>query len=242
MRLKVNRGAPVKASTVRKKIAVCSAVSGSGVSFTSMLLARALSAEGTVTLVELGKPYFYDAFGFASKFTITGFCDYFAATEKKRRLPELANLWSGINWALRKSLPGEPAKELSPSTLFRLINSLPGNYLVLDCSGLEGDSLLELLAEADDIIIVVDPLPGKLLPGTQNLQRLRLKFPDARIVVNKMNPGVHRAEFEKYLGSSDYICLPALDAKTIYKAEYSCILPCDLPGGSKLAAALEKRF
>lgn len=242
MRLIIKEGALAKESSVRKKFAVCSATSGSGVSFTSLVLARALSLEAAVTLAELGKPYFYDAFAFAGKFAITGFCDYFSAAEKRRRLSGLSNAWSGINWAVRKTLPGEPSKQLSPSTLFRLINSLPGNYLVLDCSSLSGEPLSELLADSDEIFIVVDPLPGKLLPGTHSLQRLRLKFPESRIVVNKMNPGVNRAEFEKYLGSSDYIRLPALDAKTIYKAEYSCIPPCDMPGASRLAQAFKDCF
>ncbi len=242
MRLKGKGEACGKEAFTERKIAVCSAVSGSGVSFTSMVLARALSRKGRVTLAELGKPYFYDAFGFAGKFAITGFSDYFAAAEKRRKLSRLGNTWSGINWAVRKSVSGGPVGDLPPSTVFRLINSLPGKHLVLDCSSIADELLSELLADSDEIIIVVDPLPGRLLPGTQKLQRLMLNFPDAQIVVNRMNAGVHRAEFEKYLGSSDYIPLPALDAKIVYRAEYSCILPCDLPGGSKLAAAFGNRF
>ena len=87
----------------------------------------------------------------------------------------------------------------------------------------------EVLPEMDEVMLVVDPLPGRLLLGEERLRRVLMEYPDARIIVNKMNAGVHRAELRRFLGNARTTEIPFIDPPLIYRAEYSCVLPAELP-------------
>ena len=124
-----------------------------------------------------------------------------------------------------------------------LVNELktrPGIETYVCVTGQHRQMLDGVLDRADRILIVVDPLPGKLLPSAARLQRLRYGYPQAVLAVNRMNRGVHRRELDAYLGTSGYLCLPDLGAEVIYKAEYACVLPWDLPEGRKFLTSLKK--
>ena len=45
---------------------------------------------------------------------------------------------------------------------------------------------------------------------------------------------------DAYLGTSSYLALPDIGAQTVYRAEYACVLPWDLPEGKKFLASLKK--
>jgi hypothetical protein len=100
---------------------------------------------------------------------------------------------------------------------------MPGQQVVFDLSGLTEDALDEFLPEMDRILIVIDPLPSRLLPAEKKLRSLILKYPDARLVANRMNKGVPAAELRRFLGGS-FISLPFADPALVYKAEYGCEL------------------
>lgn len=226
------------------RIAVCSPCGGSGVSLIAGTLAYIYAEKGrSVSLTELGKPGFFHSLDLEKKFLLRGFTDYFAAAAKRKnmRSPEFLkagkrNEWQGINWIVNPSA-ASPEQILE---IMRLIYNAPDEYNILDCSSLAGDLLENVLAEADRIFIVLDPLPSRLLPCTDSLQRLRILFPEAALIVNKMNSGVHRGELEKFLGSAACTEVPAVSAETIYKAEYACVLPCTLGDGKQLIGSLKK--
>ena len=225
----------------KRIVAVCSPQRGSGVTLTALALACALSEECSVCFAEAGKPYVFDACGMAKTFLLSGFTDYYQLFADGKPFPGPSNLWRGVHWAVRPgSLPPlQPALNTADDIL-RFAEKLPGSVTMLDCSGLE-DLLLEgVLAGADKVYLVVDPLPGKLLPASPRLQRLRYAFPAAVLVVNRMNPGVHKRELDAYLGTSSYLALPDIGAETVYRAEYACALPWDMPEGRKLLASLKK--
>lgn len=206
------------------RIAVVPASEKAGASFVSGLLARHLSGvtERRLTLAELGRPYFYISLRMEKRFVMRRFIPYCELLKNGKSLRELNNVEEGINWALLR-----PGKDQSPppAELFRFIYNVPGDIIILDCSGLERDKAMNVMAEADRKIIVVDPLPTKLMEYYSFLSELRLKFGDAVYVANKMNRGVHINEFARFLGTKNYIPLPAVKTEHIYKAEYACILP-----------------
>ena len=68
-----------------------------------------------------------------------------------------------------------------------------------------------------------DPLPTKLIPSFSEAERLRLSFPEAAVVLNRMNRGVHKAELRRFLGAGKAAEIPALPAEAVYKAEYNCV-------------------
>ena len=225
----------------KRVAAVCSPQGGSGVTLTALALACALSEKSSVCFAEAGKPYVFDAYGMAKTFLLSGFTDYYQLFAEGCAFPAPGNLWRGVNWAVRPGAarPLQPAWQ-SAADILRFAAKPPGSVTVLDCSGLEGPLLEGVLAGADTIYLVVDPLPGKLLPASPALQRLRFAFPAAFLAVNRMNGGVHKRELDAYLGTSSYLALPDIGAQTVYRAEYACVLPWDLPEGKKFLASLKK--
>ena len=225
----------------KRIVAVCSPQRGSGVTLTALTLACSLAEEASVCFAEAGKPYVFDAFGMGKAFLLSGFTDYYRLFADNKAFPGPANLWRGIFWAVRPGAAEPPPSWLQEADeILRFAEKLPGDYTVLDCSDLDGFLLEGVLSGADRIYLVVDPLPGKLLPASPRLQRLRYAYPGAVLAVNRMNPGVHKRELDAYLGTSSYLALPDIGAQSIYRAEYACTLPLDLPEGKKLSASLKK--
>lgn len=220
--------------------AVCSPSPGSGVTLVAAALACSLAEDAQVSFAEAGVPYVFDAFGFAKKFLLSGFTDFYRAFEDGRPFRGPENLWHGVHWAVRPGRNAESRGLLSAKEILRFAERLPGTHTVVDCSGLEERVLDGVLEGADRVYLVIDPLPGKLIPSSVRLQRLKYAFPGAVLAVNRMNRGIHRGELDAYLGTRDYLSLPDLGAETVYKAEYACVLPWDLPEGKKFLASLKK--
>ena len=225
----------------KRVVAVCSPCRGCGVTLTAAAVACLLAEESSAAFAEAGIPYVFDAFGLGRKFLLSGFTDFFRSFQEGKPFRGPENLWHGVHWAVQPGAAQLPSPvPQAPKELLRFAERLPGRYTVLDCSGMEETLLDGVLDRADRILIVVDPLPGKLLPSAARLQRLRYGYPQAVLAVNRMNGGVHRRELDAYLGTSGYICLPDLGAEVIYKAEYACVLPWDLPEGRKFLTSLKK--
>ena len=194
---------------------------GCGVSFVSGLLAAGLSElpgaeQGGCTLAELGTPCFYTALNIEKRFSDGGFVFYEDALEKRQSLLTVKNSFRKLSLLLRRP----DAAGLAPPIC---ACKMPGQQVVFDLSGFTDDALAEVLPEMDRIFIVADPLPSKLLPAEKRLRRLLMEYPDARLVVNKMNKGVPSAELRRFLGGS-FISLPFADPALVYKAEYGCEL------------------
>ncbi len=217
------------------RIGVAAPCADCGASFVSLLIAQQAAAAGAdVALCEPAGHYFYAALGMEKRFAARGFEPLLAAMDSKRPLRGLRNVELGINWLLRA--PGE-SRELSSAELFRLIALPPGAMCVFDMSGLGRDVLCDALAEMDKVVLVIDPLPSRLLGSYAETERLRLSFPDAVVVVNRMNRGVHKSELKRFLGAKAPVEIQALPADSIYRAEYNCVPPLSDAANKKLLAA-----
>ena len=216
------------------RIGVAGGFPGAGASFTAGLIALQLASEKrSVCLCEPEGHYFYTALGMDRRFESRGFQSLVKSIESGRPVRHVKNTELGINWMLRS--PDEK-RSLSPAELFRLTAMPPGDICIIDCSGLSGDLLFGLLAETDCAVLVCDPLPTKLIPAFGSIERLRLSFPEAVMVADRMNGGVHRAELKRFLGGRSFIELPALPAEAVYRAEYNCVPVCMIPEIKKLLA------
>ncbi len=217
-----------------RRIAVLGASRGAGCSFACGLLARELSGRGLVTLAELGSPYFYAAMGMERRFVTRPFAFYSAIINNGGALKTVCNMEEGINWALKAQKEPDSAE---PLAVLRCFMNIPGDIIVFDCGGLEKQTAKSIMEEADSAVVVIDPMPSRLFEGFELLEELRLRIPKLICVVNKMNGGVHRGELKRFLGSGDYIALPLLDGSLLYRAEFSCMLPADMP---EVRAAVEE--
>ncbi len=208
------------------KIVIASGGSSCGVSFISELMATSLSKLGKVSLIELGKAHFYDSLAFEKRFLSRGFINFFEKIRNNEHiLPTEKNEYGKINWIVRES--GDN-KALKAQELYRALYFPKEEYCIFDCSGLDFETCLNLLAEADVPIVVIDPLPSKLVENRDFLEKIRINLPDANLLVNKMNNGVHRAELVRYLGTKLFFSIPSVPLEYIYKAEYNSILISEL--------------
>jgi hypothetical protein len=88
---------------------------------------------------------------------------------------------------------------------------------------------MDPMADADACAVVLDPMPTKLFAAADFLGRVRASLPDAVLIVNKMNGGVHEKELARFLGTSGYFSVPSVPYDLMYRAEYDCQLPSRLP-------------
>ena len=209
----------------QQRTAVAGLSPGCGVSFVSGLVAAGTAAlpgaesyasDCGCTLAELGTPYFYTALNIEKRFAEGDFVFYEDVLEKRRSLLTVKNCFRRLDLMLRRPDAAGPAPSVCAC-------KMPGQQVVFDLSGLAEEDLDEVLPEMDRILIVIDPLPSRLLPAEKKLRSLILKYPDARLVANRMNKGVPAAELRRFLGGS-FISLPFVDPALVYKAEYGCEL------------------
>lgn len=210
-----------------KRVVVYSPVRGSGISFVSELIALGLVKIGSTALIELGSPKFYDSLGFEKKFLAKGYIDFFEKIRAKQSISfDKGNMYKGVSWIAKKSLDNEI---LSPADVFRLFVAPKEEYCIFDCSGLEEDLALSLLAEADYPIVVIDPLPSKLVFSRSFLEKLKISMPSAIIIVNQMNKGVYSSELSHFLGTSNFYSVSSIPQEYVYKAEYASVPISTLP-------------
>ena len=203
-----------------KRIGIVSSCRGAGGTFYCSQMA--LKSQNSAYIVELGESNYYLAYGMERRFLGQKlvFCDQAASTEK---VADSFVKMFGLYYLVRDP---KAQKTLSYEQLCKLILFAPKGDVFYDFSGVAGDLVLSLISEMDEVYIVIDPLPTRLLKSAQFLEKLKLTYPKAKLVVNKMNRGVHKPELKRFLGS-DFLEVPAYPIEKIYSAEYNCTI-CDL--------------
>lgn len=209
------------------RVAVIPAFSGAGASFVSQALALGLAEEktGEISLIETAGASFFHAMGLEAQYLARAFQDYSLALEKGEPIKGIRNERAGLNCLFR--IPGK-SPDLTVPRLFRLLASAPGDLQIFDFSGMEQALIADAAAECEVRILVIDPLPIKLIEACRFISDFLIRFPDTVLVVNKMNPGVHKKELKGFLAGKKYIEFPHLDPQLIYKAQYCSMLPCML--------------
>ena len=210
------------------KVGIVGIGSGAGVSFTSTCIAKACKEKGKLPcVIELGKASIYDSIGMDKRFYGREYFKFYEAILNDKSIRNNKNISEGINWIVKDT--SERNFELSSSAALRLVNNAIGEVIICDFSGLEFDNhgimLKELLLDMDFIIVVINPLPSKLLPGLSKIEEIKKLIPKQIYVINKSNSGVNRNELLKFIKINKPIYFPHLSAELIYEAEYTCIIP-----------------
>ncbi len=190
------------------------------------------------SVAELGTPYFYRALSFEKREGLYNFMSYTDALEKRSRLSDLENLNQRINWLIKK--PDESPDPPEASKLYRFISRAPGDPVIFDCSGIFGEAALDLAAEMDVRIFVLDPMPTKLLAAYSYISGFLLEDPGAIVTVNKMNSGVPASELKLLLGRRRFITIPYIPAEIRYRAEFSSVLPAAAAPSDKIFAQIKQ--
>ncbi|NLY71293.1 MAG: hypothetical protein GX076_06410 [Clostridiales bacterium] len=223
----------MEATLDRLKIGILGLSQIAGTAFLAATLAKALSDQGySPAVLELGRGGLFDSLGMDKLFVGGDFFYFHNAVANDRSIRGRRNELGGINWALIPS--EESSTNLDLYKKIRLLNNLVGDVIISRMAGLKGEELWKLTWEMDKIIVVIDPLPSKMLEGYELLCELKLSELPLIYVVNKYNKGVNRRQLLSYLKLKNLKYIPMIDYKAIYGAEYTCRTPYDIPEVKKV--------
>lgn len=213
----------------RYKIGVVGLSPGAGAGFISVFLARALAETGVYqpVVLETGGYGLYDILGMDKHFAGREYFRFFDAVRNDKSIRGKSNELYGVNWILRS--PEESDTKMDLLELIRMMNHASGDMIICKISCIRGEELWKLLADMDKVLVVIDPLPSKMLAGHKLLCKFRTAGLPVIYSVNKMNGGVSRRELLGYLKQKKLIYFPMLDQETVYGAEYSCRPAYDMP-------------
>ncbi len=192
----------------------------------------------------------YDAVAMDQRFARREFCDVyerihaseplrFAATGAGwgKQKEKLLNTEEGISWILptgqssRADAIGHNGMDLAQTDLTeaqqaRLLTIPRGEVCVFD---FEADNQWnQTLMDMDVIIVVVDPLPSKMIHSKERfkfLKKLELAGCIVVWVVNYVNRGINLRQVKAYLKTNQIIRVPTFQAELIYECEYACRFP-----------------
>jgi hypothetical protein len=219
---------PEKYEAMEKlKVGIIGISAGAGTGFLTGCLARYLANTGkhSPAVVELGKGSLFDSFGMDMRFAGRQYFSFYRALSENKKMRGMRNMDEGINWILKSD--EERNIKLSFEQKLRLISHTVGDVILCDLSG-EAEPEDELLMSMDQIIVLIDPLPSKMLEGYQvlcNLKFLETERGDMIYVINKMNRGVNRRQLLHFLKIKKPVFLPLVNPECIYTAEYNCKIP-----------------
>ncbi len=171
----------------------------------------------------------YDEVSMEQRFLRRAFCDVYekisnggTVTGTKGNTRSF-NREGGISWILPVS--GD-TKDLTESQQARLLAIPRGEVCIFD---FEAEyQWNHLLMDMDAIIVVVDPLPSRLIHDKKRfrfLKRLELSGCPVIWVVNRTNQGVNMRQVKGYLKTNQILDIPAFSAASIYQCEYDCRFP-----------------
>lgn len=201
-----------------RKIAVVPAGIGAGASFVAAQTAMHIGKN--VSVAELGNPHFYLSLDMERRFCGKAFTFYEDCSGDSYK--DIHNTLFDINWLVRKP---SSCGEIDFKSILKLLSFPPDGYLILDFSRVSEETIFASLSEMDQIYLVLDPLPSKLIAASEFIEKIKLLFPSTLIIINKMNKGVHRNELKRFLGNSSIREIPFYPPEAIYRAEYNCCLP-----------------
>ncbi len=225
----------------RTKIGVVPLCQGAGATLVATSMGKLLSGNKKLKVSfveiakekEMGSKYTYDSLGIDKRFTGRNYIDLFQLQLMGEATRGITNIDDGINWILHKpknkhTVP-DPDKGLNPQRTLdnlRMINNAAGDILICDFE--IHIQMMELLADMDVLVVVIDPMPSSLLAGFQMLTYCKsLEEKGHRVfwVVNKDNGGINKRELHQFLKLKELYYIPLIKGEELFSAEYNCMLP-----------------
>ncbi len=225
----------------RQKIGMLGLSKGAGAGFLAVNLSRMLVLHNGCRpgVAELGSGGLYDSLGMDKRFAGKDYFPFHQAVASERSLRGKNNEYFGINWVLRT--PEEKDLTLNFEQRLRITANASGDPLFCSFAGVPEEESLRLLCEMDHVVLVVDPLPSRILPAYRFLCELRKRDFPLTYVINKWNGGVDRKELLQYLQIKEPVYIPAIPSELIYGAEYACRPVMDMASAEDyLQQAMEK--
>ena len=188
----------------RIKIGVLGLSPGAGAGFVASNLARYLAEQDGLhpAVTELGQGGLYDSLGMDKHFAGREFFSFHQAAFLNRSLRGRKNEYLGVNWVLMP--PKTSGRELTVSQRIRIAGNSAGDPVLYRLTGVPREELRELFWEMDRLILVIDPLPSKILTEYRFLCELRKEDIPFFCVINKWNEGIDRKELSSICGCGNF--------------------------------------
>ena len=225
---------------VRDKYAILGLGPETGVTTIGTILARMASkrTKGLVQYLELRdnsleKPLIFDAYGMDQRFNGREFIDFYERVKKGENISKLINREEGMGWVLTLNPRKKKANPLTIVEKLHLIHNLTSDLLFCDISykqNSEGnyEELSLLLREMTRVILIIDPMPAKLLSSVKTLsliKSLEEKGKEVYYFINKFNAGVNKRELFDYLKIKADLIIPQIPLEEFYKIQYNLDFP-----------------
>lgn len=200
-----------------------------GTTFVASSLAFYLQSKGNCLTFcqclhpEPGRPLLYDEAAMDQRFANRRFVRFYELLSGDAPVRGLENLEQDIRWILPTPEDRDAGIRLDGRQRGRLLASAKGEICIFDLDA--GSDWESLLADMDAVIAVCDPLPSRLMAGTQRFQMLKKLELSGRPVLwlcNRTNSGVSRRQTAGFLKTRDVLWVPCFDSALIYADEYAC--------------------
>ena len=166
---------------------------------------------------------FFDSVDMSRRFKNDEFLSIYELVRKNQSAKQVRNIWENVNWRLYTSEDRSSKEELSDQQKWKLICSATGEICIFDFDSCGSwDAFLENM---DIIIVVIDPLPSRLIRDRQRIaffQQLDEKGIPIYIVINHMNTGVSRRQVKRIFKGERLFFLDHVPAAQVYASEFRC--------------------
>ena len=233
-----------------KRIGIVPVSGGAGAGFVMAMLATELAAvksagsvnvhdgvagmgPGEITAVELGRGNLFDQLCADRWFRVRQMVSYWNCVHSGGQVERIINPRCGVNWFLRTpedrvgledvdEEDGPAGGNLERGRAVKLLYSLPGDVAFVDFSSVNEAELFYLLEDMDQIVVVVDPLPSKLLGGYERICRMKLWKKPVIWTMNRWTGQIDVKELRKVMGSEGrWVTLPEIPRELLHQGEYS---------------------
>jgi hypothetical protein len=217
----------------RMKIGIVGLAPNAGAGFIATSLARVLVEQRNChpAVLELGHGGLYDCLGMDKRFSGRQYFSFHNAVLQDKSIRGRENELDGVNWMLLP--PEESASSIELARKLRLLHTAMGDVILCQLGGLSGEELWSLLWEMDKVLVIIDPLPSRMLAGYKLLCSLRISELPIIYIINKYNAGVNRRELLDFLKLKKLTFLPLVEQEAVYAAEYTCRVVYDMANARK---------
>lgn len=127
-----------------------------------------------------------------------------------------------------KEMYAEEIREIAGQSAEKVLQQ-GGLVTICDFSGIDGrKEWREQLKEMNKIVLVIDPLPSKIVKGFELYRKIKASGIEVVPIINKMQREVRLQEIKEVFQSKDIFEIPFVMWEYIYTAEKKAILAADI--------------
>jgi hypothetical protein len=224
---------PVYSGIENKSIGVISLSKGSGSSFITMNLVKAISDFNVLTAIvepPIYEPYFYDAFAIKNKSILVDkkFISVpHLINEKKTITKDMEFIDDNISYLIQDPTLNN-IDNWSYNKMMKLLYSTRSPISIIDLGyNLKSNLVKELINDLDILLVIIDPIPAKIVNAYESLNVAKnISGCEVVFVINKYNSGVNKKELINYLNTKkEIITIPYCNFNLVYESYNKCMIP-----------------